>query len=81
MMNSILTTKTTSSKNRSLQIQTDGSFRTNILYPDFILFIFARLIREYVPIYHCSNKSKKFCFRMSKMSESMSNHSSYSRAS
>ena len=80
-MNSILTMKTTSSKNRSLQLQTNGSFRTNILYPEFILFIFARLIREYVPIYHCSNKSKRFCFRMSRMSENMSSHSSYSRAS
>ena len=64
--------RATSSKNRSLQLQTNGSFKshhkikkfmTNMLYPEFILFIFARLINEYVPIYHCSNKSKKFCFR------------------
>ena len=69
MMNSITTRKTTSSKNRSLQLQTNGSFRshhkikkfmTNILYPEFIFFIFARLIREYVPIHHRSNMSKKF---------------------
>ena len=68
-MNSITTRKTTSSKNRSLQLQTNGSFRshhkikkfmTNILYPEFIFFIFARLIREYVPIHYRSNMSKTF---------------------
>ena len=61
--------RATSSKNRSLQLQTNGSFKshhkikkfmTNMLYPEFILFIFARLINEFVPIYHCSNKSKSF---------------------